>query len=771
MDRNKRIQMKIVLILLGVMVLIALAIINIGKIKKIIQKEGEYMPRYKALLLLETVEPSLTENAEYKELKAAENEWMTYGQYLTICRLADKEGTEFPVFEKEYEEEFFITKADFDKMFALFLTIYDTENKLTTMPVTILGFRGNTILQDSTEPEEGTVLCAEGMIYEAVDEEIYRYRFQTVEVYTYENRLITVKEELDTDYHMENIWVMESDAEGIRFYFDGCEAVLSTEEVDAEIKDKILREQIADFAFEKGILTKGNSKTDKVNGKILNIREDSITLEGKGNFETEEDFKAYRLYGTLEEIEKGDLIVGYDFTDFVVEDGKICAGLVMKEEKMENIRVLLKTSDYAGIYHDRIELTSDTDFTVTYGITEQLQVQEYKAGEKAVIEKDSDYFSGQRVYIEPSVLSGKIKLLNVNRNQGIPEYRGKLELSREEGKIIAVNEVLLEEYLYSVVPSEMPASYPEEALKAQAVCARTYAYAKMLHSPLAEYGAHVDDSTTYQVYNNISENASATKAVKETAGNLLFYEEDLVGAYYYSTSCGFGTTAEVWGSGPENDVPYLKAKSIGTGENTYTAEEMTEEEKFEDFIQKKSDSDFECEEGWYRWTYTVDEIDSEKIEEILKKRYEANNKRILTLNKEGEYESRKIKNIGKIQEIYVEKRLSGGNCDEIIIVAENAQIKVTTEYNIRSVLNNGTAKIKRQDGSEAQAPTLLPSAFFMISTSKEGENVVGYTIIGGGFGHGVGMSQNGARAMAARDWSYEDILTFYYEGSHVDLIY
>ncbi len=771
MDKNKRIQIKLILIVLGVMVLVVLAVSNIGKIKKILQKEGEYMPLHKALLLLETVEPSLAGQEEFEILKSAENEWMTYGQYLTIYNLIQKEGAEFPSFEKEYQEEYFITKADFETVFALFLEVYDTENKLSTTPVTILGFQGNLILPDGTEPGAGTVVTSGGALYEAVDEQLYTYRFQTIEVYTYENKLITIKNEIDTSYHLDNIWVMESDEAGIRFYFDGYEAKLTKEETDSEIKEGILREQIADFDFERGVLIKGTSKTDKVNGKILNIKEESIVLEGIGGFDIAENFKAYRLYGKLEEIEKGDLIVGYDFTDFVIEDGKICAGLVMKEEKMENIRVLIKASDYAGIYHDSIELTSDTDFTVTYGIAEQVQTEEYKAGEKVVIEKDSDYFSGQRVYIEPAVLSGKIKLLNVNRSQGTPEYRGKIELAIEEREILVVNEVLLEEYLYSVVPSEMPSSYPEEALKAQAVCARTYAYAKMLHSPLAAYGAHVDDSTSYQVYNNIMESAAATKAVKETAGRLLFYEEELVGAYYYSTSCGFGTTAAVWGNGPENDLPYLKSKSIGTGEGTYTAEEMTEEANFADFIQKTEGSDFECDEGWYRWTYTVEEIDSKRIEEILKKRYDANNKRILTLNKEGVYESKDIKNIGEILDIYVERRLPGGNCDEIIIVAENAQIKVMTEYNIRSVLNNGTAAIKKQDGSEAKAPTLLPSAFFMISTSKDGEDMVGYTIIGGGFGHGVGMSQNGAKSMAAKEWSYEDILTFYYEGSHIDSIY
>lgn len=770
MDKNRRIQIKLILILAGIILLAVLAVVNLKKMQGIIQKEGEYVTLDKALLLLETVEPSLLEREEYTALKEAENGFMTYGQYVTICNLLQTEEVTFPAFEKEYKEEYFITQKDYDKMFTLFLEAYDTENKLTTMPVTILGAHGNIILQDGTQPEEGKIAASSG-VYEIVDQEICQYRFQTVEVYTYENKLITVKEEAASGYAMENIWIMESDAEGVRFYFDGYEATLSGQEIDSSIKDKLIREQIADFTFERGILTKAAVKTDKINGKILNIKEESVTIEGKGDFKLTDSFKAYRLYGNLEEIGKEDLIVGYDFTDFIIEDGKICAGLVMKEEKMESIRVLLKTADYAGMFHDVIEVTSDTDFTVTYGVVEQQETQEYKAGEKAVIEKDSDYFSGQRVYIEPSALSGKLRLLNVGRNQGIPEYRGKIELSLEEGKIVAVNEVLLEEYLYSVVPSEMPASYPEEALKAQAVCARTYAYARMLHSPLAEYGAHVDDSTTYQVYNNIKESAQATKAVKETAGRLLYYEEELVGAYYYSTSGGFGATAAVWGNDSANDMPYLKAKPIGTMTDGYTAEEMAEEENFRSFIQNTNEEDFEAEEGWYRWTYTVEEIDSGKIEELLKKRYDANNKKILTLNKDGEYESKKIKNIGKIRDIYVEKRLPGGVCDEIIIVAQKAQIKVISEYNIRCVLNNGTAKIKRQDGSEAAAPVLLPSAFFMISIGKEGEDVVGYTIIGGGFGHGVGMSQNGARAMAARDWSYEDILTFYYEGSHIASIY
>lgn len=769
MSRNQRIRVKLILIILGIFLLAFIAIVNIGNLGKINQKKGEYIPLYRVLLLLETVKPDLKENAEFEALNTENQdmkapEYMTYGQYLNICSLVEKEGISYPLFEKEYKEDFFLTKEDFETMFSLFLQAYDSEGKMQTKSVTVLGKQENIVPENGETLQENEVVTTEG-IWLFKDLKIPTYRFQTVEMYCYDNTLITIKEITEDKHKLDNIWVMESDKEeGIRFFFEGYEIFLCKEELSDEAREKIEREQIADLSFEDGILKKGVSKTEKLNGKILNIKENSITLEEKGDFELAENFKAYRLYGTLEQIKKTDLIVGYDFTDFVVEDGKICAGLVIKEEAMQNIRVLIKNNDFSGYSHEEIKVSCDTDFTITYGKAEEVKTDTFEAGETVVIGKDSDYFKGQRVVITPEALSGKIKLLHLNRSQGIPEYRGSIELTKEDGDIFIVNEVLLEEYLYSVVPSEMPASYPSEALKAQAVCARTYAYAKMLHSPLAWYGAHVDDSTAYQVYNNIAEKAEATKAVKETAGMLLAYEEDLVGAYYYSTSCGFGTTAEVWKGGNE-DIPYLQSKDIGSEQGEYTAQNLTEEEAFAEFIRETEENDFEKEEDWYRWSYTVEEINSETIEERLKKRFEANGQLVLTLNTDGEYESKKIKNIGKIQDVYVEKRNPGGVADELIIVAENAQMKVISEYNIRYVLNDGETKVIRQDGSEVASASLLPSAFCVISVEEEDGNVVGYTVTGGGYGHGVGMSQNGAKSMAAQGWNYEDILTFFYDGS------
>ena len=109
-----------------------------------------------------------------------------------------------------------------------------------------------------------------------------------------------------------------------------------------------------------------------------------------------------------------------------------------------------------------------------------------------------------------------------------------------------VNTLPLEEYLYGVVPSEMPASYPEEALKAQAVCARTYACVQMMNSSLGDLGAQVDDSVSYQVYQNRRRGSSSSQAVEATAGEILLNNGSPINAYYFSTSHGQTSTDQVW---------------------------------------------------------------------------------------------------------------------------------------------------------------------------------------------------------------------------------
>lgn len=361
-------------------------------------------------------------------------------------------------------------------------------------------------------------------------------------------------------------------------------------------------------------------------------------------------------------------------------------------------------------------------------------------------------------------MTGKVILQNVSRNQGIPAYRGTIEVMNTGKGLAVINEVLLEEYLYSVVPSEMPASYPAEALNAQAVCARTYAYKHMLHAGLPKYGAHVDDSTGYQVYNNIAEQEAATTAVKETYGQILFWEEGDAPAdtYYYSTSCGVGSDADVWSVESGGSPAYLTSHLINRTEMAKM--DLTREEDFARFICSKNVDDYEVSESWYRWQYEKESIDSDTICQRLKERYQANPSGILTLQEDGTYKSEDVKAWNHILNLEITERGAGGVAKELLLTTDKETYLIFTEYNIRYILCDGETKVFRQDGSQASAPTLLPSGFFLLETVKEKENVVGYYLTGGGYGHGVGMSQNGARNMAAEGRTAQQILAFFYQG-------
>lgn len=345
--------------------------------------------------------------------------------------------------------------------------------------------------------------------------------------------------------------------------------------------------------------------------------------------------------------------------------------------------------------------------------------------------------------------------------QGRTDYRGTMEVVEEEEGFVVINELPLEEYLYSVVPSEMPASYPMEALKAQAICARTYAYLHVLSPAYPKWNAHVDDTTAFQVYHSVAEQESTNRAVQETEGKVLLNptENALAQTYYYSTSCGYGSDAHVWRTKYSDSYPYIISRAISRGD--IAAEEMTEEE-FECFIKEGREEDYEASEEWYRWTYEVKKIDAERIYQVLKERYEANPKLILT-KKRNDYLSQPIKEFNKILNIEIIKREAGGVADELLITTDKNVYKVITELNIRYVLNDGHTKVKRQNGSKIDMKSLIPSAFICLETKAEKGRVTGYTIWGGGYGHGAGMSQNAAKHMAAEGMKASEILGFFFQ--------
>lgn len=455
----------------------------------------------------------------------------------------------------------------------------------------------------------------------------------------------------------------------------------------------------------------------------------------------------------------------------------------------ETIRVLIQNSDYQGIFHKEVKLSCDTEWELHYGLDGEL-TEKHAVGEELLLDGNSAWFTEcARIVLSPAEDGGKISLLSVNRSHGTPAYRGSMEIRKTGQGFVVINELPVEEYLYGVVPSEMPVSYPMEALKAQAICARTYVYAHLESPGYGEYGAHVDDSTGYQVYNNTAEKEEAIQAVQETKGEVVRLNGELVDTYYYSTSCGFGADERVWNPGEEKKVSYLTAVSISEtamqqdqnsaeipGTEYFTAQDMCRGDYFHEFLHNPPETDFERQEPWYRWSITVESIDTESLLKVLKERQEAEPDRILVekngdktepvgSNAEaaGEWED-----IGRITDIRIGKRGDGGIAESLVIKGEKKTVTVLSQYNIRAVLCAGGVTAVRQDGSKVELKMLLPSAFFEIESVKEGENMIGYKLYGGGYGHGAGMSQNAARHMAEKGYTTADILLFFYRDCKIE---
>lgn len=381
--------------------------------------------------------------------------------------------------------------------------------------------------------------------------------------------------------------------------------------------------------------------------------------------------------------------------------------------KVDNpdIRVLLMTNGFRGTVHTQVSLTSGSGMVVTYGDKKK----EYKKKKTLKIEPDHKWFKQGAVRIRAK--KGKLTLKSIERGDGTPSYDGVIELRSTAEGIAVINELPVEKYLCGVIPSEMPASYELEALKAQAVCARSYAYRQMEKYAYPEYEAHINDSTSYQVYNNSAQAEISSKAVEETAGQTVRYKGDVVSTYFYSTSCGKTTTMEAWGTKPDKKNGYFYSAKV-----------------------KDEDGDYEKDLPWYRWTVTVS---AETLSDLI------------GLNTG--------KDIGDLSKVKITKRGPGGVALVMKAVGDKGSVTVKTENKIRKALGGSGYKIKRQDGSETDGRELLPSAFFTIE--KKGGK---FMIKGGGFGHGIGMSQTGANEMAKKGKGYKEILALFYKDITVE---
>lgn len=779
-DRNskRKLFIKAFLCVVGIVVLAIIA----SNYRDYRIKEGKepYVRREEVLPVLETfieIENEKNETGSaIREEATVENiisagdgmsgqDYLTYGELLGIVEC-------FPVDDlsclEDYKKpDWYVGLADWNGIVLQMVDRYGGD-AISVQEQLILGNEAHITDEDGNTLSSGNVLTAMA-VYENQYWNMEEYLFCKVSALCYKNRIVTVIGMVEGEGCIENAFMVDSSQEEMHVFWKGYHLRYPIGCIEEKTQNGLaegITGKIIDMGLNKGKISIQREKDEYIHGKLLQMTDDAMEIEDCGIFPMDEEMAIYRLYGELKSKGKSDLKIGYSFTDFVIEDGEIVACLMIKEEDMDYIRVLLKNSNMEGRYHQSVLAYCSQDCDVIrYKNGVMAEKKRVLQGEEIWVEPDDLETEGERLKIVPVVLSATTTVESISRNQGIPAYHGTLEITRKEDGLLIINEVLLEDYLCRVVPSEMPASYPKEALMAQAICARTYAYGKMLKTGLPDLGAHVDDSAGFQVYNNINEQISTTEAVRATHNTIAVYEEEPIGAYYYSTSCGIGTDTSIWHGGGESPE-YLQSLEIGSSTLEDTEQSMgewlMEEDNFREWITAKDSSHYEADEGWYRWTYEIEQIDVELIKEVLERRYANNPNLILTKNKNGDFESKEIKELGDILDIRITVRNVGGVADEMVIIGTKAVIKVISELNIRYVLADGVTQVLRQSGDTPAASASLPSAYIVIDTIKEDETVTGYVITGGGFGHGVGMSQNGAANMAKSGMTCEEIIGFFY---------
>lgn len=330
-------------------------------------------------------------------------------------------------------------------------------------------------------------------------------------------------------------------------------------------------------------------------------------------------------------------------------------------------------------------------------------------------------------------------------------YRDYIRLVSKNNEIVVINHVKLENYLYGVVPAEMPATFPIEALKAQAIASRSFALSN-INKHLTE-GFNLCDTTHCQVYSGYEyEKPSTNLAVDDTKNILAYYNGKVIEAIFHSTSSGFTEdSVNIWGG----DLPYLKSV----------------------------EDSFSYESPYSNWNFSIN------INEL-------NNNLISSGT-----------NIGDLQRIEVIDSTSTGKVNKVKVVGtKGEQILGGTEFrnivgatkfrsswfNIRGSNMNASTNVVYAITGDMLIPQTIDISKSYIVDAKERKSVTRGTInramgkdriesLGGfypttsseiviegkGFGHGVGMSQFGAKKMAELGYNYEEILKYYYTGIDV----
>ena len=372
---------------------------------------------------------------------------------------------------------------------------------------------------------------------------------------------------------------------------------------------------------------------------------------------------------------------------------------------------------------------------------------------------------GKGVYSGPITIVpvGNTKIIVVFNGQKY-HYRGNIEIDfdKDHKKLNVVNIIGIEEYLYGVLKKEISPRWPAEALKTQAIAARTFAIFNM--NKYIDEGYNICASTNSQAYGGVNhEDPLTNKAVDETRGVIMTYKGKPINAVYHSDSGGYTEDSEnVWGS----FLPYLRSV----------------ESKFEEKVSPPH----------HTWSYSISEKDL--TEKLQKQGYEVNS--VVSIEAVNKSEAGRISELVFITDNNEVINMKANNFRSLIgadlirstlfsIKLIGKEINITKDTEDKKEIEDkeeqreSTKEIleQKKDWTIKELLELMKKNKEEREKEKEAEvpkveivksnTPLTFIFSGSGNGHGVGMSQWGAYGMALQGSGYQDILKYYYQGINI----
>lgn len=332
------------------------------------------------------------------------------------------------------------------------------------------------------------------------------------------------------------------------------------------------------------------------------------------------------------------------------------------------------------------------------------------------------------------------------------KYYGGFEYYRASGNNInVINVVGLTDYVKGVIPYEMNPSWPAEALKAQALCAKSYSL-NNLHKHRSK-GFDLCNTTDCQVYYGTNSSTEySDDAVEAVEGLFVMYEGEVCQTYYHASSGGYTEdVSNIWGT----DIPYLKAV-----EDTY--------------LESTRPFSFTADLDQISWILQTKGYVTKDVTDVYVSKYSAvGNVLALTVElKDGTTKTftgdraRTALNSPTLGFTVGSHRytINGGSPDDSVNI-NGMQVSINSLY----AQGDGkkAQKIDMEDGLMALTANGLED--ITITKPEKVQNTNGkYTITGTGSGHNIGLSQEGAKSMANRGFTFEEIIEFYFTGAEVD---